>query len=229
VTKANFLPQSYLHEQQAQRRKRRHYLLVALALSAAGIACWSSTYGLRPLEHDTAALRAEVGDLRHRREVLLTGTPEKVRVLNDLEARQRLIAPVSPAALMATVAAAMPPSMGLSSLIITTPPPQAGDDNHSGSASARPAPGPDRRPGDDAGLGGTIRIGMTGLAPSDIEAAHLIHSLSEHPAFQNVRLTYTHAIETCSRPMREFHIEAEVPLDRRYVATGPKTEAMRAP
>ena len=58
---------------------------------------------------------------------------------------------------------------------------------------------------------------LIGVAPTDKVIARFVTDLGEHPLFQEVKLTFTRPVDAGRLYAREFHIEAVIPMGRRYV------------
>lgn len=205
-TLINLLPEQYITERAARRRRRLSLVttaLVILASSVAWNACRNEAIAVR---RDVSGARAEVAKLGSRDAAVtrLEGDAKTLSAAMEVRDAVTLRLPVTTA--LGEACNALPDSVVLTR--VTVEPPQLQLPMRD--AKAKPKPKAVAPP--------VMRVALEGLAVGDVEIARLVSVLSSNPLFKNVKLKSSRGTKVGELNRSEFQIDLEVPLDREFVA-----------
>ncbi len=214
----DFLPESYHLERAYRKLRQRRVLLIALTamtLLGWGITRHQQSAGLagevRSLEAQAKASKLKRSEMDKLRE-------ERKQLVYQETIQQQLDQPIAVTESVALIGRIMPESVNISRISINTlrpDPKPIEDEDEADRKKSRSSS--KKKKADEAPPKDLITIQVYGAAPNDPIVAELVETMSDHAVFQNVKLHFSRADEADEVSMRRFHIEAEVPLDRRYV------------
>jgi Tfp pilus assembly protein PilN len=216
VNDINFLPDRFLREQKRKSRVWREAGLVA-AVAFVLVAWYGVMHGqVAGAERLLQARQDELAAANQQTTEMVRLQQEYTRLSHQSQIQERLCLPVAYTQVIAALSKLMPASLTMTRLAMTSesPGPTVAP-RKSGTASAKstapPAPQPAR----------SMMLEVTGFSPTDMDVANFVGRLSDYPLFANVKMRYSRTHRVDEAPARQFRIELEVPLDRRYTA-GPK-------
>lgn len=214
----DFLPEAY-HQKRIERniRHRRWVLILLTSLTLAG---WGITRHQQSARRATEAHQLE---LQAQATKLTQSEMDKLRaqrknLIYQSNIQQQLDQPISDTQVLALIGQLMPDGTDLSRVIIKThrPEPKPIEDEHEAKKKKKVRTKRETKQEIEAKRD-YLSISVHGVAPDDVMVAEFIQILTDHDVFQNVKLHYSRADETEHASTRQFHISAEVLLDRRYV------------
>ena len=214
MSRHNFLPESFLHAQTRRRiivRSGLVLVLIVLSTSAYYITCMRQ---LAVLERRLGELKMHDEGAGQRNSELTKLQTQQKELLALVKVCQTLTPPLDTTLILAAMDKLMPSSMGLTNFSMTsspiqpTPVPAKGDRSKSRRRASAAAEQPGLPP---------VKLELTGVAPSDVVVARFVNDLSEHILFDRVKLIFSRSMDDSDLGAREFSIEVEIPLDRRYV------------
>jgi Tfp pilus assembly protein PilN len=221
VNGADFLPETFAAAE-AGRKSTFHYaavLCVALVLMLA----WYVFGGreLREMKHRLATLGPQVAGAHERRNTLAQLEKEKSQLSVQAATYRKVAPPLTTTSVIAVIGDLIPSSLALKALSVSSPPaqpkaPQSKDKAHRKRKKTEIQP---IEP---------MKLDLVGLASTDLDVARFERRLVEHELFSHVKLIFSRPIEIGELAAREFRIEAQTPLDRRYVQAGTEQEVAHA-
>ncbi|MEX0777600.1 MAG: PilN domain-containing protein [Phycisphaeraceae bacterium] len=223
MNEINFLPRAYVIEQMRQRRVRREFALIAMAIMV--MAGWFLIAQARmdQLSFYTQEVESQAQVMREQVKQAIDREAQRTVLSRQFRIQRELAPALSYSQVLATIGALLPRSMAIRdlSMLGRQPTVDLPSGGKSGGGDASAAQAPDRQP--DA-----IRITLVGVAPSDTEVANFVGALADHPLFANVKLLYCKSAEVGPLLAREYRIEVEVPLDRQFKPRKAGTEVAHA-
>ena len=229
MSQINFLPESFRRNR--RRMQRRPLEFAAIALTLVGlIALWTQSNG------PDRALASRAAEIEQGLQAIQTLEQQHDKLERDRSALQRKLIvaretyqPIHVTHVLARLSAMAPRPVRLVNFEIVTERPEpearAEDTTHK---TRRRVVGRAKDQDKQADQPSTMRIYMTGLAPSDDEVVELIRSIQQDPVFTSVAMRSSRSIQTKTHAAREFSLEVAIDLDRRFVPADGRGEASDA-
>ncbi|GAB4109333.1 MAG: hypothetical protein Kow00105_18020 [Phycisphaeraceae bacterium] len=218
----DFLPESY-HEERAQRlvARRRWVLIVLTALTLVG---WGLARHLQSadLARRTEALEAQAQATQQKRSEMAKLRAERQSLQYQLKIQRQLSQPVALSQTVAALGRLLPEGAGLTNLRVVAhrPPPKPKEDPDDKKKSRKKK---NDEP-DPESLRHYLIVEVSGLAPDDVTVANLVNEMAEHPLFEKVTMKFSRVDDRSEWLARRFQVEAEIPLDRRYLPVARSAE-----
>ncbi len=215
MKEVNFLPPSY-RRQRAKRRSARRLMVVGL-VALAGVLVWTGIE-LRQnavLRRAAEALELQVHSVRDQLNEVVSLRREREVLRHQVRVQQELALPLHPTELLGILAERLPETVGTLRLRYQTvrPKPQTieeaqREERERGERNPKPA----RAAGE-----WRIELELVAFAPDDLVVTNVVEALSRDPLFSRVSMRYSRAAEVQGVMGREFQIELETDLNRRFV------------
>jgi len=214
MTPVNFLPESYTHQRARKVRVLRQVMLVAVV--AGGLAAWGAlVQGRIMLQADQARMYEEQVVAARNMQTEMTRLREKHgQLTHQIKIQRELNQPLSHTAIIATLAGIIPEQIALTELTMTThrAKPRQAVASSATQNRRRAQPVATVRPDEER-----ISVELQALSPDGASVANLVEAFSNHPMVTDVQMRHTRAVETRGVVAREFRLELEIDLDRRFM------------
>lgn len=220
MSQINFLPESFIRNRERQQRRPVEFVIIA-ATVAVLVLLWLYTSG------PDSALARQAEQLDRQTERFEQKQAEKQRLEQERArlTRKLLIAretyqPIQTTQVLARLSELTPPPVRLVrfELVAQRPQPEAlADSQQKNKRSSRNKGQADQ---DSPREPNRMKINVSGLSPTDDEIVELIRNLEQDPVFSSVKLLNSRMTKTKTHYAREFSLEIEIDLDRRFVAVG---------
>jgi len=217
VNQINFLPESFLRHRRRQQRRPIEFAVI-IATAALLVVCWLYFSG-----PDAAlALQAEQLDKKIERHNQLEAEKQRLEQQRAQLTRKLLIAretyqPIQTTQVLARLSELTPEPVRFVrfELFAQRPEPEAAPNGEAENKRQVRSRGQTQQ--DTPREPNRMRISLSGLAPTDDEIVALIEQLERDPVFSKVTLRNSRMTKTKTHFAREFSLELEIDLDRRFV------------
>jgi hypothetical protein len=215
VIDIDFLPKSY-HQERA-RHAQLYKRWVVILLVAATLVCWggSRQRSSAKLTWRAETLETQAQSIRQKQSEMAKLHTDRKSLVYQLKIQRQLDQPVAVTQAVAVLGQLLSDSTGLTRVRINTHRPDPIPLSDPGEKKNRKS---NRKSKDIPKLvRDYLQIDLYGIAPDDVVVAGLVNDMSDHPLFEKVTMFFSRAEENDEIISREFHVGAEVPLDRRYL------------
>ncbi len=223
MSRINFLPESFERVRRRQQRRPVEFAVIG-ATAVMLVAMWLYTAG-----PDTALAR-QSDELDQRLLQIEQQQAEQARLEQE---RGRLTArlliaretyqPILASQVIARLSELTPEPVQLANFELTAERPKpAAAPKPSANANKQVVASAGQEPAVKPREPNRMNIALTGLAPTDREVVLLIRGLEQDPVFSNVTLRSSRMTETPTHLAREFQLDVEIDLDRRFVPANQK-------
>jgi len=232
MSQVNFLPQSYCRKR--RREKRAVYEIVVVMVVIAAMASWyqQASMSIGDLERQAEGLEASQRLVKQEDQQITRLKAEYVSLSKQVAVRREVTLPVTHTQIVATIAEAMPASIGLEEVNVR---------------GERPAPKAVEATGDkkskvdtrnkirkktnkaETNQHASIAIDLVGISPDDAKIADFVGRLADNALFQEVKLEYTRSAEVDRLIGRRFRVTMKVPTDCDYAKTTAGLNSASAP
>lgn len=215
MNQVDFLPESFARGRAQRLRVMRQGLLVAAV--AGGLLVWGVALRAQVAgqARDAASLEDQVIAARQMKTEMNRLRDEQKQLAHQVKIQQQLSQPVSHSRIVATLSAVIPAQVAVTELTMTTARPAPAQAVPRGATRSR------KRQQTDAAAArqqlNEVAIELQALAPDGALVANLVEDLSDHPLFTDVQIRHTRAVEVRGLMAREFRLQLQVDLDRRYL------------
>ena len=190
-TAVDFTPQSYRARERRRRMLMRRVALAVVMLALMGVWTLAHRGQVRQLEQRLANVELQLDQAEARKRYLAELRQQRAQAVHRVSLNRQLSPEVLQTQVLAVLSTLMPREMAASHL--TSRRVEA-----SGNEPAR------------------LSLELTGHSPDDMALAELLERLQEHAMFEGVRMRYSRARVTEAGRTRDFRVEMQVKLDRRY-------------
>jgi hypothetical protein len=204
----NFLPESFIRQRAIRQRKTRHMLIVAgtvLCMAAWYIGARAQIMALRS---ESNQLKADIVSAMTQKSEMVKLQIEQKQLVHKVKVQSELAQSLKHSQILALLADMMPASMAMNELTMLNQRPPLRTNTEKVSKDGKPIPHPTEP--------NLVSIQLDGLAPDDLLIANLVGDLTEHPAFENVKMLHSKAVTVEKVQARSFRLEMVVPLARIY-------------
>ena len=220
MNQINFLPDSF--QKIRRRRQRRPVEFAVIVLTAVGlVGLWWMTGGPDPtLANQAAEIDQALLRIEQKQEEGARLEQERARLTGKLLIARETYQPIQTTEILARLSALTPEAVRLVEfeLVAERPAPEALPGEKRGKRRVVSSAGDKRatKPREP----NRMKLSLTGLAPTDNEIVQLIRKLEHDPVFSAVSLRNSRMTKTKTHFAREFKLDLEIDLDRRFVPTG---------
>ncbi len=213
----NFLPDSYVRQCHARNRRLRHFGMIAAVTVLMGGWLLIDAARLAGLEQYALVVESQASAIEAQARQAAALETQRAELAREVTVQRQLAAPVTFAQITATVGSLLPDAATITDFSLNgrrpLPDVIAKVSNRSGASQGSrmpPAPAGTRREVDQ------VAVSIHGLAPNDVEVANFVGLLSKHALFSDVKLLYSKPLQVGDLIGREFRIDMNVPLERRF-------------
>ena len=203
----NLLPEQYVNERVARRRRRLSLVTTALVILGSTVAwnaCRSEAVAVR---REVSMARAEVAKLGSRDAAVTRMEADAKALSASLDVREAVTLKLPVTTALGAACNALPESVALTRVMVEPPQLVLPVKDQKAKPKAKNAGPP------------VMRVSLEGMAVEDVEIARLVSVLSSNPLFKNVKLKSSRGVKVGEGNRSQFEIELEVPLDREFVAS----------
>jgi hypothetical protein len=237
MNEINFLPQSFIRLRARKRRVLRESLLVVVVVVGMGVWYAFAQRGLQALVESAQGVQAQVATGEQDEEAKRLHA-RYVELARQCDAIRQLVSSVNASQVLATIASVTPPSVAVRVLELND---KGLDvwaaktkerDHRKAQEEANKARGNTSKTKKAAAGSGSkfdppiMEIKLEAVAPGDVQITDFVGRLTQHPLFGNVKLYYTRSTTVGEFAARQFSVQMEVRLDRRYGPAG-KTQTAK--
>ena len=208
----DFLPQSF-HDARARRKRMLRHAVLLTCLTTTILSYYVLAPDSSQLESNVAAAEKYAESVRDEINLAAKLTLEREQLLHQLDVVHELQQPVGDAQVITAITQVMPASITITRMTMLAIRPTPAPYVVKGSTTAA---APVVKKSDEVAMPNYIRVEITGLAPNDQAITQFFAKLSESPMFANAKLASSKATQVGDLLGREYRINLEVPLDRRY-------------
>lgn len=205
----NFLPEQFVRQRAARRRRSQHIVLVAAV--AVGLVGWWLTGAAQVeiLREQAQTLQDQVEDAHGQLSEVNILRQKRADLIQQVRIQRELAQPIQHAQVLSMLGRAMPPAVGATEMLVLA---------QRNPLKQAPPPGTKARRAREVKPlePEKLKIELTGLSPSDEQVANFMANLAQEPVFSNVKLLYSRPVTVGRLIGREFRLEMEVMLDRDY-------------
>ncbi len=219
MNEINFLPLRLIQSQRRQSRMFRELLVVGGVLLCCVVWYGGQQGHNASLEHLVVAKQDELVAAQQRTVEVQRLTAQREDLQYQLQIQQRLTRPITHSTLLAVMTDLLPDSLAITelTLVAQTPVSQPRHQKGQGAKTSRKASPPKPQ---------LMHVQIEGVSPSDVDVANLVGGLSEHPIFSNVKMRYSRAVKLQHVQARQFRVEMDILLDRRYLPMKAQNQEM---
>jgi Tfp pilus assembly protein PilN len=211
-TLINLLPEQYITERVARRRRRLSLVTTALVILGSSVAWNTCRNEAIVVAREVARAKADVARNGSRDAAVTRLDADAKALAASLAVREAVTLRLPVTTALGAACNALPDSVVLTRVSVEPPQLQL----PTGDKKAKPTPRTAAAP--------VMKVGLEGLAVEDVEIARLVSVLSSNPLFKNVKLKSSRGVKVGELNRSEFQVDLEVPLDREFLATTDATE-----
>ncbi len=222
MSQINFLPQSFHRDRRRQQRRPIEFMII-LATALMLVVLWIYTSGPdRAIAQQAQAIDQQMLRIEQQQAEHSRLDQERAKLTGQLLIARETYQPILTTQVLARLSQLTPQPIRLINfeLVAERPKPEppaksAGPGNRkAGSSKTQKQPTQARE-------NNRMKLALTGLAPTDDEIVAFIRQLEQDPVFSSVSLSNSRMTQTKTHLAREFRLDLEIDLDRRFVTTGP--------
>jgi hypothetical protein len=211
-TLINLLPEQYVTERVARRRRRLSLVTTALVILGSSVSWNACRNEAIVVGRDVSKAKAEVARLGSR-DAAVTRLEADAKALSSvLDVRDAVTPRLPVTTALGAACNALPDAVALTRVTVEPPTLQLPVKD----AKAKPKPKTAGPP--------VMKVALEGIAVEDVEIARLVSVLSANPLFKSVKLKNSRGMKVGDLNRSEFAIDLEVPLDREFVAANDAAE-----
>lgn len=215
----NFLPESFVRQHRRQHRRPAEFAVIA-ATALILLALWLTMAGPDAgLAQQAEHIDQQIQRIEQQQSEQQRLTQERSRLTSQLLIARETYQPIRTTEVLARLSELTPSPVRLVKFELIADRPEPQRQAEPAQNDKKVVRGRNEQRADKPREPNRMRINLTGMAPGDDEVVLLIRRLEQDPVFSSVVLRNSRMIQTKTHIAREFQLELEIDLDRRFVPT----------